>query len=372
MKKVTFVTNIPSPYRLEFFDQLGQLVDLTVIFEAERNYALNEKWYTDKIRTFKAVFLKKGAIEERKINWKILKYISRKQDVLIFTNYSYFTEMAALLWAKLRRIPYWMELDGALLHEESKVKHLVKSFLIRGAQQYLSSSTNTDRVLEHYGVNKNKIQRYPFTSVSERQVLDHVPTKEEKENLRKELGMTEQKMIISVGRFIPVKGFDVLMKAAKNLPSDIGVYIVGDQPDENYLKMQNELNLSHVHFIDFMSPDRLAKYYQAANLFVLMTRGDVWGLVVNEAMANGLPVITTDRCVAGLELVQNGKNGYIVPVDDADALAEAITKFYAGDMRSMAEEALRAIRGYTIEEMAKKHLRLMNFDNNLGIKYDEL
>ena len=87
MKKVTFVTNIPSPYRLEFFDQLGQLVDLTVIFEAERNYALNEKWYTDKIRTFKAIFLKKGAIEERKINWKILKYISRKQDVLIFINY---------------------------------------------------------------------------------------------------------------------------------------------------------------------------------------------------------------------------------------------------------------------------------------------
>lgn len=345
---------------------------LTVIFEAERNYALNEKWYTDKIRTFKAIFLKKGAIEERKINWKILKYISRKQDVLIFTNYSCFTEMAALLWAKLRRIPYWMELDGALLHKEGKVKHWVKSFLIRGAQQYLSSSENTDRVLEHYGVNKNKIQRYPFTSVSECQVLDHVPTKEEKDNLRQQLGITEGKMIVSVGRFIPVKGFDILMKAAKKLPEDIGIYIIGGKPDETYLKLKQKLEIPQVHFVDFMSNDRLTRYYQAADVFVLMTRGDVWGLVVNEAMANGLPVITTDRCVAGLELVQNGKNGYIVPVDDADALAEAITKFYAGDMRSMAEEALRAIRGYTIEEMAKKHLRLMNFDNNLGIKYDEL
>lgn len=372
MKKVTFVTNIPSPYRLEFFDQLGQLVDLTVIFEAERNYALNEKWYTDKIRTFKAIFLKKGAIEERKINWKILKYISRKQDVLIFTNYSCFTEMAALLWAKLRRIPYWMELDGALLRKEGKVKHWVKSFLIRGAQQYLSSSENTDRVLEHYGVNKNKIQRYPFTSVSECQVLDHVPTKEKKEKLRQQLGMTEGKIIISVGQFIHRKGFDILLHTAAQLPKDIGVYIIGGKPTDDYLQIKKEMNLQRVHFVDFMPTDQLSKYYQAADAFVFPTREDIWGLVVNEAMANGLPVITTERCVAGLELVKNGENGYIVPVDDADALAEAVTKFYAGDMRSMAEEALRAIRGYTIEEMAKKHLRLMNFDNNLGIKYDEL
>ena len=56
MKKVTFVTNIPSPYRLDFFNQLGLAVDLTVVFEAERNYALNEKWYTGKIKISRQYF----------------------------------------------------------------------------------------------------------------------------------------------------------------------------------------------------------------------------------------------------------------------------------------------------------------------------
>ena len=363
MKKVTFVTNIPSPYRLDFFNQLGLAVDLTVVFEAERNYALNEKWYTGKIKNFKAVFLKQGAINERKINWRVIKYISKEQDVLVFTNYAYFTEMAAILWAKLNRIPYWMELDGALLHEESKVKYWVKSFLIRGAQLYLSSSKNTDQVLLHYGVKKNDIVRYPFTSVTSEQILDHVPTKNEKASLRKELGVTEQRMIVSVGQFIHRKGFDILLYAAEKLPKNVEIYIIGGKPTDIYLKIQEQLGLKQVHFLDFIPTELLSRYYQAADICVFPTREDIWGLVVNEAMANGLPVITTDRCVAGLELVQNGKNGYIVPVDDVNSLVKAIKQFYASDVESMAAEALRTIRGYTIEEMAKEHLRLIDSFN---------
>ena len=359
MKKVKFITNIPSPYRLIFFNQLGKLVDLTVVFEAERNYSLNKKWYTDNIKDFKAIFLKKGAIEEKKVNWKILKYISRSQDALIFTNYSYFTELVALLWAKFWRIPYWLELDGALLHSESKIKYLIKSFLIQGAQKYLSSSKNTDQVLIHYGVKKDLIERYPFTSISENQIIKHIPTRQEKNVIRKQLGITEKRMIVSVGQFIHRKGFDVLMRTAAHLPKDIGVYIIGGKPTDNYLQLKKKLNLQQVHFVDFLTTEQLSKYYQAADVCAFPTREDIWGLVVNEAMANGLPVITTERCVAGLELIQNGKNGYIVPVDDVDALAEAITKFYAGDMQGMAEEALKAIRGYTIEEMAKKHFEIL-------------
>lgn len=56
----------------------------------------------------------------------------------------------------------------------------------------------------------------------------------------------------------------------------------------------------------------------AADIFVHPTREDIWGLVVNEAMAKGLPVITTDRCVAGLELIKNESVGRIVPVENID------------------------------------------------------
>lgn len=363
--KVLFMANIPSPYRVKFFDELGKYCDLTVTFEGKKATDRDAGWKARATTSFRSVYLKGiRTSSDQFLCPGIVKILNRRFDHIIVGGYSTPTSMLAIEYMRLRRISFWIEADGGIISNDNKLKYGLKRHLISSASAWFSSGKATTEYLVHYGAKQEKTCVYPFTSVSANQILDHLPTKEEKENLRKELGVTEQKMIISVGRFIPVKGFDVLMKAAKNLPSDIGVYIVGGQPDENYLKMQNELNLSHVHFIDFMSPDRLAKYYQAANLFVLMTRGDVWGLVVNEAMANGLPVITTDRCVAGLELVQNGKNGYIVPVDDADALAEAITKFYAGDMQGMAEEALKAIRGYTIEEMAKRHIQILETGEN--------
>lgn len=361
MKKVKFITNIPSPYRIDFFNELGKNIDLTVVFEAERNYALNEDWYTGSAKNFKSVFLKEGAIEERKINFKILKHVKKDQDVLIFSNYSYFTEMVGLIWAKIRRIPYWMELDGALLHEESKLKYLWKSFLIKGAEKYMSTSENTDEFLMHYGVTKEKIQRYPFSSLLETDVLKEPPTQEQKIELKRVLNITEPKMIIAVGRFVQCKGFDILMKSAKNFEQEIGVYIIGGKPVPEYLELKEKWNLQNVHFVDFMDKEKLKKYYQAADLFVLPTRGDVWGLVVNEAMANGLPVLTTDRCVAGIELIQNGVNGYIVPVDNAQEIGRCVAKFFdhATKQSEMARNALQTISEYTIEKMAEAHRGVM-------------
>ena len=91
---------------------------------------------------------------------------------------------------------------------------------------------------------------------------------------------------------------------------------------------------------------------------MLPTREDIWGLVVNEAMAFGLPVITTDRCVAGLELVENGVTGYIVPVEDADALAEKMNEALSGNCEAMGAAALERVRPYTIENMASVHLEI--------------
>jgi glycosyltransferase involved in cell wall biosynthesis len=85
-------------------------------------------------------------------------------------------------------------------------------------------------------------------------------------------------------------------------------------------------------------------------------------LVVNEAMAKGLPVITTDRCIAGLTLITSSDLGSIVPIEDVDALADAIEETFSVLSTEMNESVLRAIRSYTIEKMAKLHMEI--FDKN--------
>jgi len=102
----------------------------------------------------------------------------------------------------------------------------------------------------------------------------------------------------------------------------------------------------------------LKEYYKLADIFVLPTREDIWGLVINEAMAYGLPIVTTNKCNAGLELVKNGINGYIVQVGNVEELRCAIIDSL---LRSdeMGYSALKAIQSYTIENMVKDHVDIL-------------
>ena len=139
----------------------------------------------------------------------------------------------------------------------------------------------------------------------------------------------------------------------------MGIYIVGGEATENYLTLRQELGLENVHFCGFRPKEQLTEFYRAADVFCLPTREDIWGLVVNEAMACGLPVVTTEQCVAGMELVENGINGYLVPIDDAQTLSDRLNRVLVSDMEAMGRASLRKIQGYTIENMVQAHLALV-------------
>lgn len=169
--------------------------------------------------------------------------------------------------------------------------------------------------------------------------------------------MTEEKIILSVGQFIFRKGYDILLQASKDLDKSIGIYIVGGEPTDEYKSLREELGLQNVHFIGFQSQEGLKDYYRAADIFVLPTREDIWGLVINEAMSYGLPIITTYSCIAGTELVVDNQNGYLVPAEDKIELAKKIGNIIKDEslLKKMSDESLKTISKYTIENMAEIH-----------------
>ena len=187
------------------------------------------------------------------------------------------------------------------------------------------------------------------------------PPQQKKKNSARNLEWGGGKMILTVGRFSYMKGygkgFDVLLNAIRFCPENYSLYIVGDEPTQEFVEMKKKMNLKNVFFVGFKTKDELKEYYKAADVFCLQTRGDVWGLVINEAMAYGLPVITTDKCIAGLELVENGVNGYIVPVEDAQCVAEKVMHIGQHNelQQKMCENSLSKIRNYTIENMTLVH-----------------
>ncbi|WP_270399817.1 glycosyltransferase family 4 protein [Mitsuokella multacida] len=376
--KILFITNIPSPYRVEFFNCWGEFpgVNLTVVFleRPEEHKGRSAKWFRSDYTHFKAVFLQdKVKIKNHIIYKDIFRWLKKEYDEIIFGGYAEPTYMAAMEYLKLHHIPYGIEVDGGLINKDSLPKFMIKKHFLGSAEFWFSSGKVASEYLVHYGANPSGIIEYPFTSMMEmdlRNALggsaissanndDEQSWRNIRENYRNEsreiLGIKEKVISLSVGRFIEGKGFGLLIDMIPQLDRSTGYYFVGGKMTSDIDEYIKKYNLTNIHLIDFKTPDELAFYFRAADLFVLPTLHDVWGLVVSEAMAYGLPVVTTDLCGAGLELVEEGKNGALCHAGDKMSLKNALEKVMQMDLNHLGFQSYKKIQRYTIENMALAH-----------------
>lgn len=362
MKRVLFLTTYASPYRVRFFDELARSADVTVLFSEriEDKKHRDASWFVQGEGRAKFIQLRKriASFRGKELCADVLSWLKKDWDAIVICGYSSPTFVAAMEYLRLRRIPFYMEVDGGLIRQDSRKAFLVKKWLVTRPTWYLSTGKQTSRYLMHYGAKPDAIYEYPFSSLWEADLLSAPASPETKQALRRELGICEKHVILTVGQFIHRKGFDVLLKAASHLMEDTAIYFVGGEPTEEYRRMAEETGTTKIHFVGFRNKQTLAKYYQASDVYVMPTREDIWGLVINEAMAYGLPVVTTDRCVAGMELVENGVNGYVVPVEDADVLADKLNAVLLADLGAMGRDSLRRVQPYTIENMARVHMEI--------------
>ena len=268
MKKVLFLTNYPSPYRVRFFDELGKRVNLTVLFadRIEDKKHRNASWYVPSQGSFTSVQLNKTcSVKSNSLCLEVTKWLKQDFDHIVVCGYSNPTAVFAMLWMRLHGKPFWMEVDGGLIRQDKPWKYRIKRFLVTLPTHWLSSGRHTTAFLTHYGAKPENVREYPFTSLEGADLLPTVPTWEEKKALRRELGMEEECAFLAIGQFIHRKGFDVLLKAAAHLPKSAGIYLVGGEPTEEYIRLKEELGLTNVHFLGFQSKQTLVKYYRASS-----------------------------------------------------------------------------------------------------------
>lgn len=362
--KVLVLWRGPSPYRVDFFNELGKLCDLTVLFERTPKQIPDKErsWFHENFDHFKGIYLKSWNIGKDVMSFQQFKYLwnSKNYDYIIIGMYSTWIQTLSIFFMKFFRIPYILNSDGGFIKQESKLVYQIKHFLISGASAYLASSNGTAEYLQYYGASK-KITIYPFTTSFKKDVCK-INSLDEKTYFRKKIEAKEKIIVLFSGQFIYRKGIDILLKAANKIDKDCGIYIVGGKPTSEYLAIVSQNKLTNIHFVDFKTPKELADYYKAADIYVLPTREDIWGLVINEAMSYGLPVITTNKCLAGVELIENGKNGYIIPEENSTELAKYINILVKDrDLRElMRDNNKRKIQDYTIENMAKCHADFFN------------
>lgn len=257
----------------------------------------------------------------------------------------------------LNKTKFIINADGALKIRAKGLKAAVKRFYVERSALCLAGSQKAVEYFKCYGAEDKKIIRHPFTSLYESDILSEPVSRQEKEILREKYGLPNKVTLIAAGQFIVRKGFDLLLQAWDDA-YDAQLYLVGGGGKraeyEDYLRRHN---ITNVEIIDFLPREQLFDYYRMSDVFLMPTREDIWGLVVNEAMAKGLPVISSDRCTAGNELIRNGENGFIYPVEDTAKLRELMRKLIdQPELRlELSENALLAIRDHTYENVIRSH-----------------
>jgi glycosyltransferase involved in cell wall biosynthesis len=195
--------------------------------------------------------------------------------------------------------------------------------------------------IDKFQVDKNKIFLAPYAAFLFNR--DSKNSKLKQMKVRKELGIRKKKVILYLSRIVAFKGLDYLLKAFSRLErerDDVFLIIVGTG-DFKYKvqKLCALLEMKNVKFVGWIDPTNKQAFYSLCNVFVLPSISmpysapcnESWGLVINEAMSMGKPVITTTAAGAADDLVINGINGFVVEEKNVDDLYDALRKMLSDD-----------------------------------------
>jgi glycosyltransferase involved in cell wall biosynthesis len=196
---------------------------------------------------------------------------------------------------------------------------------------------------------------------------------EYRRRIRQELGIPEGDFVIlTVSRLLGLKRLEDLHKALLILqgqrPDRLHIVLIGDgEHRQPVLDMRRDCRSVHVHWIKGVSYRDMPQYYAMSDVLVFPSEGDIWGLVVNEALSMGKPVICT-AWIGASELVRDGQNGFVVPVRAPEDIANRIERIYCDRrlLKQMEESALEIMDTWNTDlaiESLRKLARFVVEDN---------
>src|SRR5580704_12564155 len=336
-KRLAILTEIIAPYRIPVFNALARRAELNlhVIFLAETDEAMRQwRVYKDEIRFSYQILPSwrwRAGNSNLLINRGLRRALNRLgPEVIICGGYNYAASWEALLWARRHRVEFilWSESNRQDARAGRAWVESLKAYFIGHCHGFVVPGKTAFEYLRSMGSPAARIFTAPnavdngFFAAAAEKVRGHA------QEFRDRLKLPTR-FILFAGRLVPEKGvFDLLEAYAKletGLRSQVGLVFAGDGISKAELAQHaKRISPGIVCFPGFAQREDLAGLYALAEALVLPTHSDPWGLVVNEAMACGLPIIVSSVAGCAADLVEDGWNGYIVPPGDSEKLSVAI------------------------------------------------
>lgn len=356
-----------GPYHLGRADSLVGIEDIEPRFIELASEIKRYPWQVDKQNlSISLLTLVNGRYEQTPF-LKLFKRLSATlesmvPDAVVVPSYSPPIMLAAARWAKRHgAVSIMMNETTGADHPRVWWKERIKRFMVRryydaafvggtATREYLLKlGMPRERIWEGYDVIDND-----YFSREMKRALQHT----ERHRKRAEL---PESYLLYVGRFSPEKNLSRLLEAYQSYrerePDGWGLVLVGDGPQREALyEKACVLGLKDIVWPGFKHADELPVYYALASTFVLPSVSEPWGLVVNEAMACGLPVLVSNRCGSAWDLVSEGNNGYTFDPYDTEEIAELmlrLSRSSESERHAMREASREIISGYTPEMWAE-------------------
>ncbi|MCS7064582.1 MAG: glycosyltransferase family 4 protein [Methylacidiphilales bacterium] len=343
---ITVVTHFPSPYQVEFFNAINQELKnrLRVVYmtgqSSKRLWMQKEDYLHDLC-----------ILEDDK--HKARKWV-QESDLVIF-NYYYDLRALELINQRASQKRPWVFWGERLGYQHPRLGRLIRKVLLKalhknpvpiwGIGEYAVVSYQKE-----FGLRRDYFN-IPYYSNLKR--FHRTSSKLIHENIK----------ILFSGSLIFRKGIDLLCRAYKQIFFKypwLELIILGE--GELKAKLATELKEcnSKCRFLGFKDWSELPQVYAEADILCVPSRYDGWGLVVPEGLASGLPVIATDKMGAALDLIQDGRNGWVIPGGDLEALQQSLSNVAEMDRREIVEMssfALESIKFHNIENGVNKFIK---------------
>ncbi|MGA2964997.1 MAG: glycosyltransferase family 4 protein [Terriglobales bacterium] len=366
-RKTLVLTEIVSPYRIPVFNSLAERgdIDLHVIFLAETD-PTQRQWrvYKNEIRFSHEVL---PSWRFRGNGWHLLLNVGLtarlknfSPDVMVCGGYNYVASWQALMWARRRRVKFilWSESNAQDTRGQRKPIEFLKAQFRKRCDGFVAPGKAAGEYLRMLGAPAESIFTAPNAVDNDFFAAQAAAVRRAPDSFRKKFGLP-QRFVLFVGRLVPEKGvFDLLQAYAKlesGLRSEVGLVFAGDGVAREKLAQQaKRIAPGTISFPGFAQREDLALLYALAEALALPTHSDPWGLVVNEAMACGLPIIVSNVAGCAADLVEDGWNGYVVPPRDPPKLSVAIDALarQPGLRQAMSVRSSERIRNYSPEACA--------------------
>ena len=284
-------------------------------------------------------------------------------DKIVVFGWSFKSHLEVLKYFK-GKVPIFFRGDSHLLTKQSLVKRLIRKLYLnriyRNVDFPIAVGTNNKEYYKWVGIKEKNIFFAPHAINESRFVVYTDELKHKVADFKSELKIPEQHIVfLYTGKFEYRKNLQTLIQAKLNLKDQqCTLLMVGNGPDEEMLKNMASTD-PNIRFVGFMNQSQMPMIYRSADVFVLPSVSETWGLGINEAMNCGLAIIASDKVGSAVDLITN--NGYIFEAGNSDMLSVKMKELIQHNniLMEMKEKSIINIKDWSINKL------VVNFENAL-------